>query len=158
MAEKFSTGYVQAQAAATNTALANFVIGIYGGTQPAAANDTEGAAPLLALITLAGGAFTGGVSTNGLNWDSPADGVLTKPSAADWQGDGTVAAGTGTTATWFRVYDNSYTTGADTTSVRYDGAISTAESAELRMTNTTIVQNVPVVIANPFTLTSPKSA
>ena len=157
MAEKFSTGYVQAQATATNTALANFVIGIYGGTQPADANATEGSAPLLALITLAGGAFTGGVATNGLNFDSPADGVLSKPGAASWQGNGLAAAGTGTTATWFRVYDNSYTTGADTSTARYDGAISTASSAELQMTNTTIVEDVPVVLT-AFTLTIPKAA
>lgn len=112
---------------------------------------------MLALITLAGGAFTGGVSTNGLNFDSPADGVLSKPSGDSWQGDGLAAAGTGTTATWFRVYANAYTTGASTSAVRYDGAISTASSAELQMTNTTIVEDVPVVIT-AFNLTIPKSA
>jgi len=158
MAEKFSTGYVNAQATATATALANCVIGIYGGTQPADANDSEAGAPLLALITLAGGDFTGGVSTNGLNFEGPADGVLSKPSAASWQGDGLAAAGTGTTATWFRVYPNAYTTGSSTSAVRYDGAISTASTAELQMTNTTAVEDVPFIIASPFTLTVPRAA
>lgn len=152
MAEKFSTGFVNAEASAIDTALANFVIGIYSGTQPTTANDTEGAGNLLCLITLASGAFTAGVATNGLNFDGPTDGVLSKPSGATWSGLGLAAAGTGTTATWFRVYPNAYTTGSSTSAVRYDGAITTSSTAELQMTNTTIVESVPVTI-NSFNLT-----
>lgn len=157
MAEKFSTGFVDVEASAVKTALADFVIGIYSGSQPASANDTEGSGSLLCLITLNGGAFTGGVSTNGLNFDGPSDGVLSKPSGATWSGNGLAAAGTGTTATWFRVYPNAYTTGASTSAVRYDGAISTSSTAELQMTNTTVVQGVPVTI-NSFNLTIKKAA
>lgn len=157
MAEKFSTGFVNAEASAIDTALANFVIGIYSGTQPTTANDTEGAGSLLCLITLASGAFTGGVSTNGLNFDGPTDGVLSKPSGLVWSGNGLAAAGTGTTATWFRVYPNAYTTGSSTSAVRYDGAITTSSTAELQMTNTTIVEDVPVTISS-FNLTIKRTA
>jgi hypothetical protein len=157
MAEKFSTGFVNAEAGALRTALANGVIGIYSGTQPTTANDTEGAGSLLVLITLASGAFTGGVSTNGINFDAAVDGVLSKAVAETWSGVGLAAAGAGVTATWFRFYPNAYTTGSSSSAVRYDGAISTSASAELQMTNTTIVQSVPVVI-NSFTLTIKRTA
>lgn len=153
MAEKFSTGFVNAEAAAIRTALANGVIGIYSGTQPATANDTEGAAVLLMRITLNGGAFTPGSATNGINFDAPVDGVLSKAAAETWSGTG-LADGT---ATWFRFYSNAMTTGASTTAVRYDGAISTASTAELQMTNTIVVTGVPGTVST-FTLTLKKSA
>lgn len=157
MAEKFSTGFVDAEANAVKTALSNFVIGLYSGTQPATANDAEGAGSLLCLVTLASGAFTPGQPTNGLNFNGPTDGVLSKPGAATWSGNGLAAAGAGTTATWFRVYPNGYTTGASTTAVRYDGAISTSATAELQMTNTTVVNGVPVSITS-FNLTIKRAA
>lgn len=150
MAEKFSTGDANARANAIKTAYANGVIGIFGGTQPATANDTEGSAPLLALITLNGGAFTAGVSTNGINLSDPVDGVLSKASGETWSGTGLAAAGTGVTATWFRHYTNAYVTGASTTATRYDGAIGTTSAYEMQMTNTTVVQDVPV-ICNGYT-------
>lgn len=153
MAEKFSTGFVNAEAAAIRTALANGVIGIYSGTQPATANDTEGAAVLLMRITLNGGAFTPGSATNGINFDAPVDGVLSKAAAETWSGTG-LADGT---ATWFRFYSNAMTTGASTTAVRYDGAITTLSTAELQMTNTTVVTGVPGTV-NSFSLTMKKSA
>ena len=157
MAEKFSTAHVNAAMAAIKIAYAYCVIGLYDGTQPASAEATEGTANLLCLITLNGGAFTGGVTTNGLTFDDPAAGVLSKPSGVIWKGTGTAAAGSGgTTATWFRVYDNSYTTGADTTSCRWDGAIGTSTSYELRMTNPVIVKDVEVTIS-AFNLTLPMS-
>lgn len=157
MAEKFSTGDVQAAANALRTAYNDGVIAIYGGTQPATANDTEGAAPLLCLITLSSGAFTGGVSTNGISFAAPVDGVLSKESGETWSGVGTAAAGAGTTATWFRHYANAYTTGASTTAVRYDGAISSSSTAELQMTNTTVVEGVPVQV-NSYTRTVKRAA
>lgn len=150
MAEKFSTGFIQAEAAAVKTAMANSVLVIFGGTQPATANDAEGSSPL-AVITLSSGPFTGGISTNGLNFGDPVGGLLSKASGETWSGLGLAAAGTGTTATWYRIYANAYVTGASTTAVRYDGAISTASTAELQMTNTTIVEDVPIVV-NTFAL------
>lgn len=94
MAEKFSQGDVQLKANAVRTAYAGGVIGIFGGTQPASANDTEGSSPL-ALITLSSGAHTAGSATNGLTFDAPVAGVLSKAAAETWSGDGLAAAGTG---------------------------------------------------------------
>lgn len=146
MAEKFSQGDAQLRANAIKTAYAGGVIGIFGGTQPASANATEGAAPLLCLITLNSGAHTPGSATNGLTFATPSAGVLSKTVAETWSGDGLAAAGTGTVATWFRHYDVNHTTGYSTTAVRFDGAISTASTAELQMTNNVIVEGVPVEI------------
>lgn len=157
MAEKFSTGDANVRAAAVKTAYANGVIGIFGGTQPTTANDTEGSAPLLALITLNGGQFTAGSANNGINLSGPVDGVLSKASGETWSGVGLAAAGTGTQATWFRHYANDYVTGASTTAVRYDGAIGTSASFEGVLSNTTIVEGVPVT-CNGYTRTVKRTA
>ena len=156
MAERFTTTHADMICTAVKTAYANGVLAIYGGaSQPADANDTE-AGTLLALITVASGAFTPGVSTNGLNFDAPASGVLSKASAETWSGVGLAAAGTGTTATYFRFYDNDMDTGASPTGLRFDGAIGTTSTAELQMSVTTIVSGAPVVI-NSFTYTPPRA-
>ena len=158
MAEKFSTGDANARATAVKTAYANGVIGIFSGTQPATANDTEGAAVLLALITLNSGAFTAGVSTNGINLSDPVDGVLSKASGETWSGLGLVAAGElGTDATWFRHYPNGYVTGASTTAARYDGAVGTTPTYELQMSNTKVVTGIPVIITG-YTRTVKRTA
>lgn len=152
MAERFSISHANAVCTAIRTAYANGVLAIYGGaSQPADAENTE-AGTLLALITLASGAFTPGVATNGLNFDAPSGGVLSKAVAETWSGVGLAAAGTGTTATYFRFYDNSQDTGASPTGLRFDGAIGTTSTAELQMSVTTIVEGAPVVI-NSFTYT-----
>ena len=152
MAERFTTTHADMICTAVKTAYANGVLAIYGGaSQPADANDAE-AGTLLALITLASGAFTPGVATNGLNFDAPSSGVLSKAAAETWSGVGLAAAGTGTTATYFRFYDNAQDTGASPTGLRFDGAIGTTSTAELQMSVTTIVEGAPVVI-NSFTYT-----
>ena len=98
MAERFTTTHADMICTAVKTAYANGVLAIYGGaSQPADANDTE-AGTLLALVTVASGAFTPGVSTNGLNFDAPSSGVFSKAAAETWSGIGLAAAGTGTTA------------------------------------------------------------
>lgn len=158
MAEKFSTGHVQAaMTALQGTTYANCVIGLFDGTQPATANDSEGSANLLCLVTLNGGAFNAGSPSNGLNFAPPVDGVMSKPSGAVWKGLGLAAAGpTGTVPTWFRVYANDYVTGASTTAARWDGSISSLSTAELRMTNPIIVQDVETAIS-AFSLSLPRS-
>ena len=158
MAEKFSTGHAQGICAAAKTMYANGVLALYSGTQPTDCNDTEGAGLLLALITLSSGAFTAGVVTNGLNFDDPVSGVLSKAAAEIWSGNGTAAAGSiGTVATWFRFYANDYVTGASTTAKRFDGAVnSPLSTAELKLTVTTIVTGVPVLI-DTFTYTPPRA-
>jgi len=155
--ERLSTGFVNATqiAGSTKDIMANGVIGIYSGTQPLSANDTESGS-LLMLLTLEGGAFVGGEATNGLNMDAVVDGVLFKAAAEVWKGVGLPAAGTGTTATWYRWYDNAFTKGASTTAVRLDGSIGTTSSYEMRMSNTTIVENGPSTVST-FTYTRPRS-
>lgn len=156
MAERFSISHANAVCAAVRTAYANGVLAIYGGaSQPADAENTE-AGTLLALITVSSGAFTPGESTNGLNFDAPSAGVLNKAAAETWSGVGLAAAGTGTTATYFRFYDNDYDTGASPTGLRFDGAIGMSSTAELQMSVTTIVEGAPVVI-NTFNYTPPRS-
>ena len=156
MAERFTTTHADMICTAVKTAYANGVLAIYGGaSQPADANDAE-AGTLLALITLASGAFTPGVSTNGLNFDAPSSGVLSKAAAETWSGVGLAAAGTGTTATYFRFYDNDMDTGASPTGLRFDGAIGTTATAELQMSVATVVEGAPVVI-NSFTYTPARS-
>ena len=156
MASTYSTGDANASASAMKTAYANAIIVIFGGTKPATANDTEGSAPILAIITLNSGAFTAGVATNGINLSNPVDGVLSKASGETWSGVGTAAAGTGTTATWFRHYSNAYVTGASTTAARWDGTIGTTTSYQMQTANTTVVEGVPFVI-NSFTRTVKRS-
>lgn len=158
MAEKFSTGDANIRATAIQTGYANGVIGIFSGTQPATANDSEGAAVLLALITRGSGAFTAGVATNGINLSVPADGVLSKASGETWSGLGTAAAGAlGTDATWFRHYSNGYVTGASTTALRYDGAIGTVSTYEMQLSNTKIVADIPVIVTG-YTRTIKRTA
>ena len=157
MAKKFSTGDANVRATAIKTAYANGVIGIFNGTQPATANDSEGAATLLALITLNSGAFTAGVATNGINLSDPVDGVLRNASGETWSGVGLAAAGElGTDATWFRHYTNGYVTGASTTP-RYDGAVGTVSTYELQISNTKIVTGIPVIITG-YTRTIKRTA
>lgn len=156
MAERFSTTHADMICAAVRTAYANGVLAIYGGaSQPADADDSE-AGTLLALITVASGAFTPGVATNGLNFDAPSAGVMSKAAAETWSGVGLAAAGTGTVATYFVFYDNSYDTGSLPTGNRYTGAIGTSSLAELQLSVTTIVEGAPVII-NSFTYTPPRA-
>lgn len=153
--ERLSTGHVQSQLEALQTAYANGILCIFSGSQPADADAVE-TGTLLAKITLAGGAFVGGVSTNGLNFDAPVAGVLSKAVAEEWSGVGLEAAGTGTVAGWFRFYDNSYTTGASTTAIRFDGAISTSSTSELQMSVTSIAEAAPIVVGT-FNYTLPRT-
>ena len=156
MAERFTTTHADMLCNAVKTAYANGVLAIYGGaSQPADANDAE-TGTLLALITVASGEFTPGAAMNGLNFDAPSAGVLSKAAAEMWSGIGLAAAGTGTTATYFRFYDNNYDTGASPTGLRFDGAVGTSSLSELQMTVTTIVEGAPVVI-NSFTYTPPRA-
>jgi hypothetical protein len=155
MAERLSTGHVQAQLAHQRTDYANGVLAIFSGTQPSDCNSAE-TGDLLCLITVASGAFVAGEATNGLNWDAPIAGVLPKAAAEIWSGNGLAAAGAGTAAGWFRFYDNSYTTGASSSALRFDGSISTSSVAELQLSVTTVVEDAPVII-NVFNYTPPRS-
>jgi len=156
MAERLSTGFVDAVNAvgSVKSVMANGVIHGYSGPQPATADAAE-SGDLLIIYTKDSGAFTPGVSTNGLNMGVSTDGVLAKDTTEVWSGVGLAAAGTGTAVGHFRWYDNSVTTGASTTAVRIDGAIGTSSSYEIQMSNTTIVEDGPSTITS-FTYAPPK--
>lgn len=156
MAEKFSTGTRNAMLTGESfkDIFANGVCAIYSGTQPTDADAAEGAGSLLMLLTLSGGAFTPGSATNGINFGVATNGVLAKDALEVWSGLGLAAAGSGTTATWFRFYDNDMVTGASTTARRFDGAIGTSTSYDMRMSNTTVVEDGPSTVST-FTVTIP---
>lgn len=130
--------------------LADGVIGIFSGSQPADA-DTVESGTLLVLITESSGAFTGGVATNGLEFGDAAAGVIAKASGEVWSGVGLVTG----TAGWFRFYDNGYVTGASSTEIRFDGSVSTS-GAQLNLSSTTITLSATHTI-DAFTITMPAS-
>ncbi len=132
MTIRLSTGSKDAMMDALDVALANGRLDIYSGSQPASADSAE-SGTLLVSLTLSSGAFTPGVSTNGINFASASGGVIVKEAAEVWSG---VAASTGT-AGYFVFYDNDVDTGASTTAVRFMGSIATS-GADLNMTSTTI--------------------
>lgn len=148
MAERLSTGFVNAvnQTGSVKSVMQDGVIRIYSGTQPANADTTEGSATLLMKITVDAGAFTPGSATNGLEMGTSTDGVLSKSSSETWKGVGLAAAGTGTTAGWYRWYDNDETTGDSTTAIRVDGAIGTTSSYEMQLTNAVIVEDGELIL------------
>lgn len=157
MAESFSTGLRNALLGTADfkTLMNDGVLAIFSGTKPANADAAE-AGSLLMLYTLNAGAFVPGAPANGLSFDAIANGVISKTALETWSGVGLAAAGAGTTATWFRFYDNAYVTGASTTAKRFDGNIGTSSTYELRMSNTTIVENGPATVST-FTVTFPQA-
>ena len=110
----------------------NCVIDVYSGSQPSNADSAETGTKLV-TITLSSGAFSGGSATNGLNFGEVASGILSKEAGEVWSGIG-LADGT---AGWFRAYDNSYTTGASTSAIRFDGSVATSGS-QFNMVSTQI--------------------
>lgn len=130
---------------------ANGVIDVYSGTQPASA-DAAPTGTKLGRITLASGAFTAGVATNGLTFAAAADGAVSKSGTWSFAG---IAAGT---AGYFRLKTN---TGADVDTdqttlkaeARLDGSIA-ASGADMNLSNITIAIGAPVTI-DSFTWTQP---
>lgn len=108
------------------------VIRIFAGSMPANADATEGSTALVE-ITQGSATFVAGVEENGLNMGQGASGILHQESGETWSG---VAASTGT-AGWARFYDNSLSTGASSTAIRFDIDIATSGAAFV-MANTAI--------------------
>lgn len=125
---------------------ANGILEIYSGSQPADADTAESGTKLL-RITVSSGAVTPGVATNGLDFDAPSGGVLSKAAAETWSGVG-LATGT---AGWFRFYTNMYHTGSGTSKVRFDGSVSTS-GAQLNLSSLSIVEAATTTI-DTFTVT-----
>lgn len=156
MAVRLSTGLVNALAGGGDgdgsfkDIFANAVIVIRTGTQPATADAAE-TGDVLGMITVNGGAFTAGVTTNGLNWDAAVDGVCAKPSEEEWA----IIPAVSGTAGYGRLYANDMTTGASTTAVRMDLACGVG-AGELRFSSTNLVATIKSVV-NSLNITVPKS-
>jgi hypothetical protein len=123
------------------------IIEIRTGAQPATANAAV-TGTLLGTVTIAAGAFTPGVATNGLEFDAPSSGAVSKVAADAWQFNG-VAAGT---AGWFRFKANALDDNTlSTTLPRIDGSVAKT-GGDLNLSNTSIVVSAPHTI-DTFTLT-----
>ena len=153
MAERFSTGLRNEVAKAGGSsyadALANGIIYLFNGSQPATADASEGTATNLVKITLSSGAFTSGVSTNGINLDAAALGVVSKAVGEVWSGQNLADGVIG----WGRFYANTVVQGESTTAIRFDFAVSNS-GAEVDAGNTTVVAGGTTTLST-FTLTLP---
>lgn len=149
MTVRLSTALRTAMAGSTGFAatFANGVIEIYTGTQPATA-DAAVTGTLLGTVTLNSGAFTPGVSTNGLTFASAASGAVSKSGVWSFNG---IAAGT---AGWFRLKGNAVDAGGVSTSLpRLDGSVATS-GADLNLSNIAIAVSAPNTV-DTFTFTIP---
>lgn len=143
MAIRFSTGLRQGMLNATGTleAFTNGVLRIYSGVQPSDA-DSAITGTLLLEVTVDGLAFAHGVATNGLNFDVPVAGVLSKAAAEAWKGDG-VAKGT---AGWGRLSANPLDDGTvSTTLPRIDMSVAKT-GGDLNVSNTGIAIGAPTTV------------
>jgi hypothetical protein len=149
MTIKLSTGLVNAMMGTVGFkgAFANGVIELRSGNQPATA-DSAATGTLLGIITLNGGAFTAGVATNGLNFDAPVDGKVTKPLLDAWSYTG-LANGTIGHA---RVKQNGVDDGsASTTASRMDLSCG-ASGADMIMDTAVLIATPAAVDKFEFTL------
>jgi len=127
-----TTRIISSRGGSVSDIFRNGVLDIYSGSQPATADAAE-TGTKLASITLASGAFSAGVATNGINFDVATAGVLAKDASEVWSGVG-LAAGT---AGWFRLYSNAYGTGLSSSYIRIDGSVATS-GGQLNISNTAI--------------------
>lgn len=111
-------------------ALKNGVIRIFTGSQPVSANDAETGA-LLCEISRNGVQFIAYSLIGGINLGGGLSGILSKSTSENWQGNVRENGSCG----WYRHYDNTCTTGASTTSVRYDGAVGAISGGDLNMSH-----------------------
>jgi hypothetical protein len=139
------------------TTLNDAVLYLFGGSQPANANDSEASNTVIAIITVDGGSFVGGSPTNGLAFGAITSDEPTKKStmpkhATDvWKGEALVTG----TITWGRLYANALTQGSSTSAVRLDGTASTASTSDFVVSSVNAVAGVDVVVTQMnVTLTS----
>lgn len=149
MTLRISTGLATLLAGTTgfSSAMANGVIDIYSGTQPATA-DSAATGTLLGTVTLNSGAFTPGVTTNGLTFAAANAGTVSKSGVWSFVG---IAAGT---AGWFRFRGNAADGGGISTALpRLDGSVATS-GANLNLSNISIAVGAPTTV-DTFTWTQP---
>lgn len=131
------------------TTFLNGIISIYSGPQPLTA-DSAASGTLLGTVTVDGGAFVAGTATNGLEFDAPVAGVVSKVAADAWRFTG-LADGT---AGWFRLKGNAADNDlASTILPRLDGSIGVS-GADLNLSNIAITTGSPNSI-DTFSFTIP---
>ncbi len=149
MTLRISTGLATLLAGTTgfSSAMDRGVIDIYSGTQPASA-DAAATGTLLGTVTLNSGAFTPGVTTNGLTFAAANAGTVSKSGVWPFVG---IAAGT---AGWFRFRGNAADGGGISTVLpRLDGSVATS-GANLNLSNISIAVGAPTTV-DTFTWTQP---
>ena len=149
MTLRISTGLATLLAGTTgfSSAMDRGVIDIYSGTQPASA-DAAATGTLLGTVTLNAGAFTPGVTTNGLTFAAANAGTVSKSGI--WALVG-IAAGR---AGWFRFRGNALDAGGISTVLpRLDGSVATS-GANLNLSNISIAVGAPATV-DTFTWTQP---
>jgi hypothetical protein len=121
MAVRFSKKIFNDQLTALKTALANGVIHLYSGSQPASPE----AAPtgtLIGSIQLSGGTWAAGTATYGLEFGTAAGGSISKAAAENWL----FTCVTGGTVGWGRFIANT-TAGSGSLSSADTGALDGSE-------------------------------
>lgn len=150
MAVRLSTGHATAICnVGIRMAYQNAVLVVYGGASlPSDLNNAITATPLV-VITKDGGEFTGGGSTNGLNFAAAVNGQIVKDATEIWKGTVLPAAGEdGTTATFWVLYANAYDTSESTTAIRMAGQISTSPLAEMPIADPLLIAGTPFVVSD----------
>jgi len=146
----YSTGLINSMMGTTSlkAALANGVIRVYSGAQPASA-DSAATGTLLGTVSLAGGAFTEGTVTNGLEFDAPVGKSISKAAAEDWKFKG-VAAGT---IGYMRFQGNAVDAqGSSITLPRIDMSVGIT-SGDVRLSTVTSAVN-SIITIDTFTITA----
>jgi hypothetical protein len=154
MALKLSTGLRNGMLNSTGfiEAFNDGIIYIYSGPQPANADAAITGTNLL-KITVNNGAWSAGSATNGLGFDAPSNGTISKASAEVWRGLGINGGGT---AGWFRLCGNPTDAGGSSTTLpRLDGTVAIS-GGDMNLSSITIVDNAPTTI-DTFQFTLPSS-
>lgn len=122
-------------------ALADGVLRIYSGAQPASA-DAAVTGTLLIEVTLNGGAFVHGSPTNGLNWDTPVSRTISKPGADTWRGNGIADGVCG----WARYCANPLDDGSASTLLsRIDMSVGKT-TGDLQLSNINAAVGAPITV------------
>lgn len=114
MAFRYSTGCFNSFLSTLKTDMADGVINFYTGAQPTSA-DAAVTGTFIGRATLAGGAWTAGSATNGLEFAAPSGASIDKAAAEEWK----FVCETAGTIGWGRFVSNSASdTGGSSTSLK----------------------------------------
>ena len=147
MAWRYSTGAFNSLLTTLKTDLTDGVIKFYTGAQPTSP-DAAVTGTYMGKVTIAGGAWTAGSPTNGLELDTPSGATIEKVAADEWK----FVCETGGTIGWARFVSNSAsdTGGSSTSLVRIDFSVGIT-SGDCLMSKVTYAAGETAVIQS-FTL------